>query len=693
MLLALLTVFAAAIFVACTPTETENKIIVHRLDGEPDIELNKGDKEPTLTRVGYYFDGFYTEETLENSIKFTSIDFSKKSVWHLYVKWTECTHRNCTWEVAREVGCTTDGEENYVCATCGKITNTKTIPAGHDVKKHYAQSPTCTDDGWEAYETCKREGCTYSTYVAIPALGHDLESHEAIEPNCEHVGCDAYETCKRVGCTYSTYVEKPIAHTFGDDGVCTKCGWFVSGLELTLNSDGLGYSVTGIGSFTGTDLVIPAVGPDAKPVVGIKNLNLKNVVSVTLPSSIKSVEKYAIGNAASLKNVYVSDLAKFCMIEFGSSDNLLKGDVTLYVNGEPITDLTVPETVTRIGSYAFYGSNTIKSLTITDGVRVIGEEAFKYSALEAVEIADCLIGIEEEAFGGTPWLSAEYAKAKAELGAKYVYVGKVLYSCISSSDIKGVITLPEVNGIAANAFSGCTLMSKIELNNRLKYIGSKAFYGCEATVTGLTGNSELEYIGDDAFNNKDKENTRLTSFTFGSWITYIGDNAFKNCALSGTLTLPYRLEYLGKNAFEGCKNLTSVVVNENLKQIGEYAFKDCTELTTVEWNAIDCTLNADSNWHGPFAGCEDVSKIRIGTKVESLPSALFSYLTGLKSVTIPANVKKIGANLFKGSSKLELVEFKGTSAEWLTAVEGATDWHSGTKIYYVDCSDGKCYGT
>ena len=87
---------------------------------------------------------------------------------------------------------------------------------GHDLIPHNSKAPTCTEIGWEAYNTCAR--CDYTTYVELTALGHDLVSHDAQAPTCTEIGWDAYEDCSR--CDHTTYVEKAaLGHTYGDSTV------------------------------------------------------------------------------------------------------------------------------------------------------------------------------------------------------------------------------------------------------------------------------------------------------------------------------------------------------------------------------------------------------------------------------------------------------------------------------------------
>ena len=92
-------------------------------------------------------------------------------------------------------------------------TKTVEIPAlGHEIVHHEAKAATCTEIGWNEYDTCSR--CDYTTYVEIPALGHDLVHHDAQAATCTAIGWNAYDTCTR--CDYTTYVEIPaLGHDIG----------------------------------------------------------------------------------------------------------------------------------------------------------------------------------------------------------------------------------------------------------------------------------------------------------------------------------------------------------------------------------------------------------------------------------------------------------------------------------------------
>ena len=100
-------------------------------------------------------------------------------------------------------------------------------PNNHDLVHHDAKAPTCTEIGWDAYDTCQREGCTYTTKVEIPALKHKLVHHDAKAPTCTETGWEEYDTCSR--CDYTTKVEIPApGHDYTEKVVkptCEKVGY------------------------------------------------------------------------------------------------------------------------------------------------------------------------------------------------------------------------------------------------------------------------------------------------------------------------------------------------------------------------------------------------------------------------------------------------------------------------------------
>ena len=127
---------------------------------------------------------------------------------------------------AKAPTCTEIGWDAYDrCIRCGYTTR-KELPAQHDLEQHAAKAPTCTEIGWDAYKTCSR--CDYTTYAELPALNHDLVNHDAQAPTCTEIGWNAYKTCS--GCNYTTYQEIPaLKHDLvrhdAQAATCTEKGW------------------------------------------------------------------------------------------------------------------------------------------------------------------------------------------------------------------------------------------------------------------------------------------------------------------------------------------------------------------------------------------------------------------------------------------------------------------------------------
>lgn len=153
---------------------------------------------------------------------------------HAWGEWSSAgngTHtRRCT-NYCREVdtanctGGTATCSAKAVCEVCGKEYGEKDS-SNHDRVHHEAKAPTCTDIGWDAFDTCKN--CDYTDYQEIPALKHNLVYYKAKAPTCTEPGWDAYETCSR--CNYNTYAEVPaLNHDLKQHAAkaptCTEIGW------------------------------------------------------------------------------------------------------------------------------------------------------------------------------------------------------------------------------------------------------------------------------------------------------------------------------------------------------------------------------------------------------------------------------------------------------------------------------------
>ena len=128
---------------------------------------------------------------------------------------------------AKAPTCTEIGWDAYeTCSRCNYTTYQEKAALKHDLVHHEAQAATCTGIGWNAYETCTR--CDHTTYAELPALNHALEQHAAKAPTCTEKGWSAYETCSR--CDHTTYAELPalnhdLVHHDAQAPTGTEIGW------------------------------------------------------------------------------------------------------------------------------------------------------------------------------------------------------------------------------------------------------------------------------------------------------------------------------------------------------------------------------------------------------------------------------------------------------------------------------------
>ena len=160
-----------------------------------------------------------------------------------------------------------------------------------------------------------------------------------------------------------------------------SCNIFKGELEFTSNDDGTCY-VSGIGSCTGTDIVVPSVSPDGDSVIGIGDsafYDCKSLTSITIPSGVTSIGNHAFEDCTSL------------------------------------TSIEIPDSVTSIGDFAFYDCTNLTSVVIGDSVTSIGIYAFGYCrSLESIEIPDSVTSIGDCAFQGCTDLKTVYYAGSEE---------------------------------------------------------------------------------------------------------------------------------------------------------------------------------------------------------------------------------------------------------------------------------------
>ena len=201
------------------------------------------------------------------------------------------------------------------------------------------------------------------------------------------------------------------------------------------------------------------------------------MTSITIPQSVRLFGISAFGGCSGLKEVHISDLSAWCELSFNdvlddAGDSPLKYADGLYLNGELITDLIIPEDVTEIGAHSFEGYKNLRSVVFHKGISAIHKSAFFNCAnLTDVSFTDEVEYIGPYAFKYTPWYEN---KSDGE-----VYIGNVLYKYKGEMPSNTSIVIKDgTETICQSAFDCYENLTSITLPSSLKVIHNYAFNGC-----------------------------------------------------------------------------------------------------------------------------------------------------------------------------------------------------------------------
>ena len=577
-----------------------------------------------------------------------------------------------------------------VCSGCNVIEWKDGSEADHSYVT-VVTAPTCHSIGYTT-KTCSICGKRV-VYNETPVVSHSYSTYSSD---------NSYHWKK---CQYCDMRIEYAEHDLGEDGICNICNNVIGdtvGVIYDISADGtyaevVGYAgtakkvkiaseykglpVTNIykNSFYDNDNITTLIIPDSVTTIGSSAFYdcdaLTSIVigdgvttigysafydcdyltSITMGSGVTAIGTDAFYGIYRSKSVYVSDIAAWCNISFetASSNPMYYGTTSysgyLYLNGEPITDLVIPDGVTTINSYTFYNCRNITGVTVPGSVTSIGDYAFYYcTALSNVAIGNGVTSIGSSAFSdcnSNLYTEYEYGTYVGDANDPY----QVLVSVVSKN-LRTYIIHENTKCIAPYVFANCERLETITIPNAVTGIDYRAFYNCSGLTSIVIPDSVIS-IGNSAFYNCDG----LASVIIGNSVTSIGDDAFEDCDRLTSVTIPDSVTSIGNHAFRNCYGLTSILIPDSVISIGSSAFSSCYRLTSVT----------------------------IPDSVEFIGDYAFSSCYGLTSIVIPDSVTTIGDYAFYDCYNLKNIYYTGSEEEWKTISIGSDNWHltNATKHY------------
>lgn len=467
--------------------------------------------------------------------------------------------------------------------------------------------------------------------------------------------------------------------------------------------------------------------------------NCFRLEGVTIPESVTSIGQYAFQWCGGLKSVHISSLTAWCQIKFDYNANPLRQAHELYLNGERVTKLVLPEGLKAVGTDAFAGCTGLTEVTIHDGVTAIGKSAFSdCNGLTGVVIPSSVTAIGDSAFSDCSGLTEmviphsvkaigvgvfkrcnRLTKITVDPGnAHYMSQNDLLLTRDGRTLVQGVngaVTIPSgVTVIAESAFEGYDGLTQVTLPAGVEVIGPNAFYRCGG-LTDVAIPVGVEVIGPEAF----YWCNGLADVVIPASVTNIGQRAFatrgrlktisveagnevyssRNGMLltkdgttliqgvNGEVEIPSGVVAIGKWAFFYYADLTRVVIPASVRDIGAFAFDYCENLT----NAV-IQGGVTNIGDAAFRGCTNLTGIVIPDGVTCIGHDAFERCKGLTDVFIPNSVQSIGPRAFAWGGHLENVTLPACMFE---DNGGVTMWNNvwdnvfyGTSVENVSMAEG-----
>ncbi len=385
------------------------------------------------------------------------------------------------------------------------------------------------------------------------------------------------------------------------------------------------------------------------------------LTEVSIPESVTTIGGSAFILCSGLTKAEFASIESLCNIDFANNNaNPLAYAHNLYINGEEITKLAIPESVSAIGQYAFYWCRGLTSVTIPNSVTSIGYSAFAWcNGLTSVTLGNSLSELDSSVFSGCDAIRSltladggNYLELQGEASwlnnVSRLYLGRNMMTPEGTFVKFPALTDLEIgegiNEITPSAFAGYTDLSSLKLSNAVAKIGSNAFANCSLLTSVVIPNS-VTSLGNRAFSGC----SAITDLTIGNSVPSVSSTVFEGCTAIKTLTVadgPGTLSFQTGNSW--LANVTKLYMGRNMAYTsgGDLKFQAVNDLTVGnEVTEIGASM---------FANCTGIKDLPLGNNLLTIGSSAFSGCS-LTEVVVPPSVETIEASAFAGNTDLATI--------------------------------------
>ncbi len=390
--------------------------------------------------------------------------------------------------------------------------------------------------------------------------------------------------------------------------------------------------VTGIEDTSLVHVVIPSENAKGETVIGVADRAFlsSDIETVTLPSSVKTVEEFAFASCSNLTSIYgAENLSTIQAGAFQKNPKLTELDLSgatliedyVCLECPSLKKAILPQSLSKLPQGMFCDSGKDLEIVWPSNLEAIGNGAFQNSKLKKITLPSTVKEIERYAFRYC------YELESIQLSASLEIIGAMAFEQCNSLK---TLELPNtLSYIAGNAFFYCASLENIKIPDSVTTLGGYAFQGCTALFDVILPTS-LSEITEGLF----MYCSSLESIKIPTTVSKIGSRAFAYSGLKA-IALPDNCTSIGTFSFSECKSLKSIYFGKALQSIPNYAISNCTLL---EEAILPDTVKSIGSY--AFGNCTSLKKLYLANQIESISNYAFNCCTALSSVFLPKSLYK-----------------------------------------------------